>query len=119
MQYSLQLKYFNNASKIGIIRVAREHINLVWTSIIFLTKFEKKEYRLKIRILDCKATIKKIENSLKVKLKIWLNNFNKNFMIDDEKKINVEKAQKNDEESKLNLKKCIEEIYEKSFDQDP
>ena len=70
-QYSLNVKYYNNATRIGIVRVARDHINILWTSMIFITRIIRttgNEIALKFRILDCKATLKKIEMSLKKKI---------------------------------------------------
>ena len=53
-----------------------------------MTKIIKKEseYILKVRILDSKATIKKIEVSLKRKSRFWLYNTIKYFNLDEEMK---------------------------------
>lgn len=86
-QYSLQVKYYNNSTRIGIVRVARDHINILWTSMIFITRITKNsgdEIVLKFRILDNKATLKKIETSLKRKSRIWMCNTIKYFELDEE-----------------------------------
>lgn len=81
----MQVKYYNSDTKIGIVRVSRDYLKFLWTSLIFITKFLKdsKELSLKIRILDCKATIKKIETSLKRKSRFWIENLLKNVGFDE------------------------------------
>jgi len=63
---------------------------------IFITRIIRttgNEIALKFRILDCKATLKKIEMSLKKKSRVWLCNTMKYFDLDEEMKKDLLKSQ--------------------------
>jgi len=67
-----QVKYYNAAVRIAIIRVARDYISILANSITFVTQVKSKS--VKLRQLHCSGTIKKMEIKAVVLLNVWLNN---------------------------------------------
>jgi len=67
-----QVKYYNAAVRIAIIRVARDYISMLANSITFVTQVKSKS--VKLRQLRCSGTIKKMEIKAVVLLNVWLNN---------------------------------------------
>jgi len=68
---SLQVKHINMRSRIAIIRVAREYIDIILTSVVLITSYQGR--RIKLRVLHCSGTIKKIELKAKALLINWIN----------------------------------------------
>lgn len=65
------MKYLNLLTRLCIIRVAREYIDILSTSIVFVTSIGGR--KAKIRQLHCSGTIKKIEIKARDLLISWLN----------------------------------------------
>lgn len=58
-------------SRIAILRVAREYIDILTNSVFFITQISG--YKVRIRQLHVSGTIKKIEIQARNKLNLWLN----------------------------------------------
>jgi len=93
---SLQVKYINAKTRIAIIRVAREYIDIIWTSITLMTSFLNR--KTKFRILHCSGTIKKIEIKAKEIMINWLNEILKDSNL--KKEIQLELTEQNEKEIK-------------------
>lgn len=55
--YKNKVKYVNGMTRLFILRMARDHLDIVWNSINFFKLLG--EYRVKIRVLHSSGTIKK------------------------------------------------------------
>jgi len=53
------VKYFSPATSTGIVRVAREHVRLVWAALTYLGEIRGK--KVVVRVVHCAGTIKKAE----------------------------------------------------------
>ena len=58
-------------TRIAIIRVAREYIDIIWSSLLFISLIQGR--KIKLRVLHCSGTIKKIEMKAKGLLINWIN----------------------------------------------
>lgn len=90
------VKYFNAVVGLALIRVAREYITLLATSLTFITNIKGK--KVKLRQLHCSGTIKKSEVKARMLLSLWLNNVLK--------KVATNKSEEQE------LKKSIEKEFE-------
>lgn len=59
-----------------IVRIAREYKDIIWNSLIFIDSFLNK--KVKIKILHCAGTIKKLEIMAKRYLTCWVHKILKN-----------------------------------------
>lgn len=74
-------------TRIGILRVARDSAKVLWGAIIFVSRISNE--RVKIRVIDFKATIKKIELSFRRKMNIWLHGLLKDETLKEEERIKL------------------------------
>lgn len=74
-------------TRIGILRVARDSAKVLWGAIVFVSRISNE--RVKIRVIDFKATIRKIEISFRRKMNIWLHGLLKNETMNEEEKIRL------------------------------
>ena len=87
LKINFQLKYHNEITNLVIIRVSREYLNIIQTVLFMITNIDSKDVRLKI--LHVSGTIKKIEERAKQIISFWINNFEKNQLM--EEKVNRNK----------------------------
>jgi len=72
---NLQVKYINNYTNMLIIRVSREFIKLIWTTLVLTNNFEGDNVRFKI--IDVSGTIKQCETYAKNLLQDWVVKYEK------------------------------------------
>ena len=84
------VKHYNPITRIGIFRVARDSAKILWGGIAFLIRILNE--RAKIRVIDFKATIKKIEISFRRKMNIWLHTLIKDGNLMEEEKLKLREA---------------------------
>ncbi|KAL4497353.1 hypothetical protein ABPG72_011288 [Tetrahymena utriculariae] len=79
-QLNLQIKYADSTTRLFIIRMARDNLDIVWNSINFIQLLGL--YRVKIRVLHSSGTIKKQEIMAKRYLSRWIHKIlsNKNIL---------------------------------------
>ena len=94
---NLQVKYINNYTNMLIIRVSREFIKLIWTTLVLTNNFEGDNVRFKI--IDVSGTIKQCETYAKNLLQDWV--------------VKYEKMNKEDNENKLQQLNNINNIINK------
>jgi RNase P/RNase MRP subunit POP5 len=70
---NLQVKYVNNITNLVIIRIGRDNLKIMLTTINLLNQLEEQTVRLKM--IAVSGTIKKIEIKAKKMLEIWVNNY--------------------------------------------
>ena len=84
---NLQVKYLNNYTNMLIIRVSRDFIKLIWTTLVLTNNYEGDNVRFKV--IDVTGTIKCCETYAKDLLQTWM--------------VKYEKMNKEKEESIKNL----------------
>lgn len=84
-------------SKIAILRVAREYLDILTNSLFFMTQISG--YKVKIRQLHVSGTIKKIEIQARNMLNLWLNALLKKSSIT--KQLEQELSQMIDQENEI------------------
>jgi ribonuclease P/MRP protein subunit POP5 len=72
---NFQVKYHNNFTNVVIMRVSKEHIDILWTTLTLVTQIDNEP--LRIKIIKVSGTIKKAEAFLAEHLKTWVNNYEK------------------------------------------
>jgi RNase P/RNase MRP subunit POP5 len=70
---NFQVKYVNNITNLVIIRVGRDNLKLMWTTLGLLNEIEGENCRM--QVIAVSGTIKKIEIKAKSILEKWLNNY--------------------------------------------
>ncbi len=83
---NLQVKYLNNYTNMLIIRIGREFLNLIWTTLALTNTFEGESVRFKV--IDTSGTIKKCEIYTKNLLQDWVVKYEKTKKEDTQSKIN-------------------------------
>jgi RNase P/RNase MRP subunit POP5 len=73
---NLQVKYVNNVTNLVIIRVSRNNLKLMWTTLSLMNELEGETVRM--QVIGVSGTIKKIELKAKEMLEKWLNNYENN-----------------------------------------
>ncbi len=73
---NFQVKYVNNYTNMIIIRIARENLGILLSSLSLLNRYEGE--RIRFQTLGVCGTIKLCENKAKKYLERWLMNFEKN-----------------------------------------
>lgn len=58
---TLQLKYFSRTTSVGIVRVAREKMRLVWASLTYVRKLDNRP--VIVRVVRVSGTVKKCEQA--------------------------------------------------------
>jgi ribonuclease P/MRP protein subunit POP5 len=69
--FSFQVKYWNKSTRLAILRVPRDHLNILMSTLALVTSIQG--HLIKFRVLHCSGTIKKAERSTAVMLKNWVN----------------------------------------------
>eukprot|EP00037_Helgoeca_nana_P012191 m.110369 g.110369 ORF g.110369 m.110369 type:complete len:149 (+) comp21302_c0_seq30:161-607(+) len=59
---SIQIKYFNPYTRIMLIRVSRDHYEMVWSALTFLTQFNQRECIF--RVIHLAGTIRSCQKHL-------------------------------------------------------
>jgi RNase P/RNase MRP subunit POP5 len=72
---NLQVKYYNNYTKLMIIRLSKDHVNLAWTALALINNLEGDKCRM--HIIGNSGTIKKCETKAQLFLEKWLINYEK------------------------------------------
>ena len=72
---NLQVKYINNYTNMLMIRVSREFIKLIWTTLVLTNNFEGENVRF--RVVNVSGTIKKCESYAKTLLQDWVVKYEK------------------------------------------
>ncbi len=72
---NLQIKYMNNHSNLMIVRVSKEHLNLLWTTLSLINEIDGE--KVKLHVIGVSGTIKKTEIKAKNLLEKWLINYEK------------------------------------------
>lgn len=72
---NFQVKYNNNFTNLVIMRIGKEHLEILWTSLVLITNIEG--YNLRFKVISVSGTIKKVETKATEYLQNWLINYEK------------------------------------------
>jgi RNase P/RNase MRP subunit POP5 len=70
---NFQVKYSNNFTNMVIMRIGKEYLEILWTSLALITSIEGSNLRFKI--INVSGTIKKVEIKATEYLQNWLINY--------------------------------------------